>query len=366
MVLYINGNYPHHSLHGELVTKLADLGHEICVYIPTRGSDLFGKYDHHKQGVELVYSDVLTLSDRVFFKEKIRKLVRDIEKKIDMAQIDCILAGTVYSDGIPAYLLSQKYGIPFSVVVRNTDINTHMKWRPYLDGLVKKVLSAASKVVCISPSYQVFFDKYEIDKDKFVCIPNAINDFWFCNGSDKRSVNKPLVLIYVGEITDNKNLKTSIRVVRELNTNNIDSELHVIGSGDKELECKQLASKLGINEKIHFHGWKNGLKEIKAYYDRADIFVMPSFKETFGTVYVEALSQGLPVIYTKGQGIDGYFPQGEIGYACEPTNVSEITVSIKRILENYNNISEKCVAESYIFRWDAVAKEYSTLIKSMR
>ena len=366
MVLYINGNYPHHSLHGELVTKLADLGHEICVYIPTRGTDLFGKYDHHKKGVELVYSDVLTLPDRVFFKEKTRKLVKDIEKKIDMTQVNCILAGTVYSDGIPAYLLSQKYGIPFSVVVRNTDINTHMKWRPYLDGVIKKMLSAALKVVCISPSYQVFFDKYKIDKDKFVYIPNAINDFWFSNKSNKKSVNKPLELIYVGEITDNKNLQTSIRVVRELNSNNIDSELHVIGSGDKEAECQQLASKLGIYEKIHFHGWKNGMEEIKSYYDRADIFIMPSFKETFGTVYVEALSQGLPIIYTKGQGIDGYFLQGEIGYACNPKSVTEIADSIKRILGCYSSISAKCIEESYRFTWDAVAKAYKTIIECMR
>ena len=34
---------------------------------------------------------------------------------------------------------------------------------------------------------------------------------------------------------------------------------------------------------------------------------MASFKETFGLVYFESMSQGTPLIFTKGQGIDGYF-----------------------------------------------------------
>ena len=40
------------------------------------------------------------------------------------------------------------------------------------------------------------------------------------------------------------------------------------------------------------------------FYKTCDIFIMPSLTETFGLVYVEALSQGLPIIYTKDQGIE--------------------------------------------------------------
>lgn len=40
---------------------------------------------------------------------------------------------------------------------------------------------------------------------------------------------------------------------------------------------------------------------------------MPSHKETFGLVYAEAMSQGLPIIYTKNQGFDGQFPDGYVG-----------------------------------------------------
>ena len=49
-------------------------------------------------------------------------------------------------------------------------------------------------------------------------------------------------------------------------------------------------------------------------------FVMPSRRETFGMVYVEALFAGLPVLYSQGWGIDGFFGPDEIGYACDPTS----------------------------------------------
>ena len=44
MILYINGNYPHHSLHSELVFKLAEMDNEITVFIPMSGTEYDGKY----------------------------------------------------------------------------------------------------------------------------------------------------------------------------------------------------------------------------------------------------------------------------------------------------------------------------------
>ena len=50
------------------------------------------------------------------------------------------------------------------------------------------------------------------------------------------------------------------------------------------------------------------------------VFAMPSIFETFGLVYLEALSQNLPVVYTKGQGIDGMF-DNTVGIGVDPLSV---------------------------------------------
>ena len=366
MVLYINGNYPYHSLHEELVSRLADLGNEVTVFVPIKGDEMDGKYCSRNPNVNVLYCDCLMGLDRLFFLAKVHRIATEIEKKIDMRNVDCILAGTVYSDGVVAYLLSQKYGVPFSIAVRETDVTYQMRWRPYLNGIIKSVLTMADKVIFLSPSYKYYLDRFGIDPLKYKVIPNAVNDYWFTQRQKRRTLHDPLSLIYVGEISKRKNVSTSIYAVAELKKRGVKAILHIVGSGDEEGNCHILSKKLGVDKEVVFHGWQNGKEKIKALYDQADIFIMLSHKETFGTVYIEALSQGLPVLYTIGQGIDGYFDQGSVGYSCDPLDVKGITDKILSITKDYSNISMQCVEASQGFQWDIIAREYDAVICGMR
>lgn len=85
---------------------------------------------------------------------------------------------------------------------------------------------------------------------------------------------------------------------------------------------------------------------------------MPSKHETFGLVYAEAMSQGLPVIYTRGQGFDGQFEEGEVGYSVQYDSAEEIVDRIKEILNNYKTISNNCVEKVDRFDWDEIARKY--------
>ena len=366
MILYINGNYPFHSLHKELVNKLADRGDKITVFVPLRGKEYFGKYDSNNDNVKVIYSNILTIPDRIFFINKIKKIVEKIEETIDISEIECILAGTVYSDGAVAYLLHKKYNIPFSVTVRETDVTYHMKWRPYLNSFIRNMLKEVSQIIFISPSYQRYFEKFKCDKNKYKTIPNAVNDYWYEGINNNRTLHSPLSVIYVGEISKRKNVNTIIKVIALLHKKGIKTELNIIGAGKEQSKCELLSGRLGIKEYVRFHGWQDSKENIKRFYECADIFAMPSIRETFGTVYIEALSQGLPIIYTKGQGIDGYFDQGTIGFACDPKNVDEIAAAILMIVNDYSSYSARALEKSKIFQWTEVSKKYSKVLNDMR
>ncbi len=366
MILYINGNYPNHSLHSELVYKLAELGNDITVFAPMRGREGDGLYPCEHSRVKIIYSDCLNNIDRVLFIPKIRKIAKAIEQQVDISKVDCILAGTVYSDGAVAYQLHKKYHIPFSVAVRETDVTYQMRFRPYLNSYIKGLLNEATKVVFLSPAYERYFEKFGIDQKKYTVIPNAVNDFWFQGQRDNRMLHNPCSLIFVGEISKRKNVSTTIQVVAELNKRNIRTDFHIVGSGAEEDSCRALAKELNVEKQVFFHGWQKGKEKIKEFYDQADIFVMPSLRETFGTVYIEALCQGLPVIYTCGQGIDGYFEEGSVGYSCNPTDVNSITVGIIKIMDQYSVISKQCIQQSDRFMWERVANQYNKVICNMR
>ena len=53
---------------------------------------------------------------------------------------------------------------------------------------------------------------------------------------------------------------------------------------------------------------------------QSDVFVLPSVNETFGMVYLEAMSQGCIPIGTSGEGIDGIIENGKNGYLCDRNN----------------------------------------------
>ncbi len=93
-------------------------------------------------------------------------------------------------------------------------------------------------------------------------------------------------------------------------------------------------------------------------YRKNDIFVMPSKTETFGLVYAEAMSQGLPVIYTRGQGFDGQFPEGEVGYSVPYDSPAKIAKRVRDIINRYDTISNNCINKVGKFNWDKIAKSY--------
>lgn len=366
MILYINGNYPNHSLHSELVFKLAEMGEEITVFAPMRGKKREGLYACNHPKVKIIYSDCLNYADRVFFIPKTVKISRIIEQQVNMSKVDCILAGTVYSDGAVAYMLHKKYRIPFSVAVRGTDVTFQMRFRPYLNCYIKRLLSHTTKIIFITPAFKNLFMKFGVDQNKYTVIPNAVNDYWFQQQRGDRILHDPRSIIFVGEITKNKNVGTTILVIDELNKRNIRTEFHIVGSGPMENECRSLVEKLNLSDQVFFHGWQKSKDKIKEFYDQSDIFVMLSYSESFGTVYVEALSQGIPLIYTKGQGIDGYFEEGSIGYSCNPVDVKCIADKIIKIIEQYCVISRQCIQQSDRFTWERVANQYHEVITNMR
>lgn len=92
---------------------------------------------------------------------------------------------------------------------------------------------------------------------------------------------------------------------------------------------------------------------------------MPSRYESFGLVYGEAMSQGLPIIYTEGQGIDGYFKEGTVGYSVNPKDINDIVKKIEMIIYNYNEISKNCLGLVEKFSWDKIAKTYRYIYTSV-
>ena len=137
-----------------------------------------------------------------------------------------------------------------------------------------------------------------------------------------------------------------------------DISLHLVGcGGEQEDRLKQLSKEHPNN--IVFHGAITDKTQLRELYCQCSVFAMPSFSETFGLVYLEALSQNLAVIYTKGQAIDGMFPP-TAGEAVVPGSIESIKDALRKILTHREDYSNQGVDFGQ-FRWKGIAMRYLEL-----
>lgn len=341
------------------------------IYIPYRTREYscseiqqVEKFSEIKEGIDVFSSPIKSTIDRVFYFSKIRKYARVLETNKKIGKYHIIHAHHLFSDGGVAYIINKKYNIPYVVSVRTTDTEYFMKYFFHTRMFMKKILLNSSKIICVNPTIKDNLLKKiknskikELIMKKIIVIPNGVDDFWIDNKySAKKISTNSIRLLQVGSLIKRKNHKCTFHAVKILKDKGYDITLDVVGTGPKEKELVLLRNKLGLNDDIIFHGFIKDKNEILSLYRMADIFVLPSFTETFGIAYVEAMSQGLPVIYSKGQGLDGYYENGDIGLSIDPRDPNNLVSAVLKIAEKYYDISNKCIDNSEDYRWNAISE----------
>ena len=217
---------------------------------------------------------------------------------------------------------------------------------------------------------QTIFEKYiakenrQLLANKFMSVPNGIDDFWHKNKPGVKKLNMPnLRLLFVGEFLRNKNIENIINASIILRKKNIKVNLTLVGNyGTNAKKIRTITSKYKF---IKIINRVNSRKELQEIYQANDIFVMPSFRETFGLVYAEALSNGLPVVCSKNQGIDGYFDDGHVGLSVNPKFPEDIARKILDIIKSYEIISRNCIISYSLFSWERIAETYYNIYKNV-
>lgn len=313
---------------------------------------------------------LLKSSDRLFYRKKIRKIYRDFVSVMSVNDKTLLHAHTLYSDGGVAFTAHRKLGTDFIVTVRNTDINYFMKYRPDLNRVRDSILRNASRIILLSPAYSSRLKTILSDKlwneisDRVTIIPNGVDSFWFdsIEPSEKRK-DDTLRLLYVGRFTRNKNMLNTIRAAENLAQSRRVS-LTLVGAGGNDFKRIIDLVNSGHYPFLSWRGEITDRSELRNIYREHDLFVMPSLGETFGLVYIEAMSQGLPVIHTKGEGIDGYFPAGTVAEAVDPFNVEEITGKIELLADRMEKVREECIKQARQFDWAIIADRISEIYEN--
>lgn len=356
-VLQVAGGYFDSDLYSALFDALAARGieNETFVALPYRRE--LPKDVPENVMAKPCFSKI----DRLLFFPKQRKMVCKLEQDLQLKTFDIIHAHTLFSAGYTARRLYKKYGIPYIVAIRNTDKNVFFKHMIHLRSVGIDIMHDAKNIIFLTDAYREgIIETYAPKRmrkelyNKSLVIPNGIDEFFLLNkGQVKKIDPRNPKLIYIGEITANKNLELTIAAIDILREKQINAELIVVGPIVDE----------GYNKFLYhtsyIHYFEKGSKEdVMNYLRHSDIFVMPSHTETFGLVYAEAMSQGLPVLYTKGQGFDRQFPNGVVGFAVSDKNARELATRIEEVIHKYEQLSSSCIELVDRFNWRHISAQY--------
>ena len=146
--------------------------------------------------------------------------------------------------------------------------------------------------------------------------------------------------------------------------------LHLVGRADKEFSYYQKilnrVKELGI-EKIVFHDGQDR-ENIKYLYSTSDIFVLPSLKETFGIVLIEAMHYKLPIITTNVSAMPDLVKDGQNGLLVPPQNSEALANALKKLMtepELRQRMGERGYRISQSFDWDKTSFLFLNLLKSL-
>ncbi len=366
-VLHINSYFNGCPFYQHLFAAQAAQGEQVRVFVPMAKGDPGAAASYYGPWSDV--SEDHGRYDRAVFQVKHAKILRDARARYGAGGFDIVHAHSLFSNGYIAMKLARQLGVPYIVAVRDTDVNVFFRRMPHLRGLGRRILSGASRVVFLSEPYRqtallpyLSASEFAQVMAKSAVIPNGIDPWWHAHAGEPHVLGAgPVRLLAVGRVSRRKNITAAIEAAKLLAVRGTAVQFTVVTG---KVEDETMLREIERAPFVTLH--KNLTREqLLPHYRGADLFVVPSLTETFGLVYAEAMSQGLPVIYTRGQGFDGQFPDGEVGFAVDPLDVPGIAQAMERILADYRRTSERCIRLSKKFDWTDFVRQYGEMYREV-
>lgn len=200
----------------------------------------------------------------------------------------------------------------------------------FIDRLLQRLSSA---VIAVSEAVKDSLIAHGIDPARIEVIRNGVSLQRYATSASREvlrsQMNLPqhaFVFVFIGRLIKDKAVDLMLRAVARVPA----VHASIVGIGPEEAALRSLAKELSIEERIHFLGARNDIPEVLK---TSDALVLPSKREGFGIVAIEARAAGLPVILSDFGEATNLVSSGEQGYIIKSGNVEELTEAMTRLVE---------------------------------
>jgi len=326
----------HPTMNGVVVSidtfkkELAGLGVEEIVFAPT------GRGTRPEPGVVRVPSIPINPDYPI----PLPTLSRDFRHIRDLG-LSLIHTQHPFPMGWTGIQAARRLGIPVVTTYHTLIVDyakTHAKYLPFGPKLMRWIsreyCNRVDLVITPSPSVRRLLQKYGVTT-RIEVNPTGIypEEFHQPDPTFRETFGIPKgrrVLLFVGRLSDEKNIKMLLAAFRIVHHENTKVHLLFVGPGPQRKEYEELCGRLGIAGYVTFAG-SQPKDKTNAIFPAVDLFVFPSLTDTQGIVIMEAMAAGTPIVAVDALGPGDIIEDGKTGLLTDD-NPSEFALAILKLL----------------------------------
>ena len=302
-------------------------------------------------GLEVRYPRYLSLPRRLFFASIWRRYLAALQRAVGPVP-DLIHAHLAYPDGLAAVEHGRRLNRPVVISVHGHDVREIPQARSSWRALVARALAGAELVIASSGDVRERVRELGVADDRIRSIPQGVDCSLF-RSADRQPGADGWQLLYVGRFDPRKGVGVLLEAMHEVRRQRGDVRLRLVGGSPVSGTAADFRDQArGLEDCVEFIDEKSH-EEIPALMAAADLFVLPSFYDSFGIVLVEAMACGVPVVATRCGGPEDIVEEG-MGVLVAVGDAEALARGILAMLDGYGDFDReeirRRVAERYDYR----------------
>jgi glycosyltransferase involved in cell wall biosynthesis len=233
--------------------------------------------------------------------------------------------------------------------------------------LEQRAFAKAARILCLNPGN---FEDYEQNGVPLARLTHSTMgvdlDVFRPLGEPRRELRRSLglpeaavLVAFVGRLSREKRVDRLLAAMRWLSP-----RFHLVVIGDGPLAGVLAAQAADLSGRVRFVGGVTEKPSLNRYYNACDLLVLPSEREGFPMVLVEALAAGTPVVATDLPGTRALLSRGGSGVLCDPERADELAHSVHRALAA--RPSTQVLRESAVeYSWERVCERHASILEEV-
>lgn len=342
---------------------LSKCGYDITVMVPTADGKS-GAVKEEYEGLRVIRISYTSLSE---------DLKRQTDLELNGNKYD-IIALNLCSPNIIKLFLGYRERLPVVLHFHGLNVwenyyEAHPVYAQFIKLIRILIFRKASAIIGVSKKVGLIAEKH-YPADRIYTVYNGVKPEMFYPGErPQKSTFDIYCVANLIKIKGHEYLINGFAEAKEqLPETNL--RLHIIGDGPLRDELAALSVSLGLENEISFEGEAQYDQIAEKFGRECDMFIMPSYFESLGCVYLEAMACGVPAVGVNGCGIDEVITDGKNGFLVAPKNSRQIAEKIIWAVHNKDKLrrigeeGRKTVLDGYTWEHSGLklAETYERII----